>query len=333
MGRIFLVKRPQIVLGLLLLLTIASVIVCPMLGIKWISPLQIIHDSDLRFIFLTIRIPRTLVALFAGGGLAVSGMIYQSIFRNPLADPYTLGISSGASLGVALCIVSGIGGSAFGMPIVILGALVGAVVSILFIYIFAWTKESNSSTLLLSGVIVATVCSGFIMFIHFVGGLHQSFQIIRWLMGSVDGVSYSLFLFMAVPLIIIFIITGLFMPQLDQFLTGDSIAHARGINIRASRNFFIVITAIAVGSIVAVCGPIGFIGIIAPHACRLLVPGIRHRFLSICSFLLGGSFLIITDTLARSIIPPSEIPVGIITSILGGPFFLFLLFKRKKLLL
>ncbi len=325
-------KRPELMIGFLSLLTIASIIVCPMIGIKWISPLQIIHDSDLRFIFLTIRIPRTLVALFAGGGLAVAGMIYQSIFRNPLADPYTLGVSSGASLGAALCIVIGIGGSAFGMSVVTLGALIGAVVSILVIYVFAWSKESNSSTLLLAGVIVATVCSGFIMFIHFVGGLHQSFQILRWLMGGVDGVGYSLFFFMAVPLSVFFIITGLFMPQLDQFLTGDSIAHARGVDIRASRNFFIVITAVAVGSIVAVCGPIGFIGILAPHACRMLVPGIKHRFLSLCSFLLGGSFLVITDTLARSIVPPSEIPVGIITAILGGPFFLIVLFRRKSCL-
>jgi iron complex transport system permease protein len=171
------------------------------------------------------------------------------------------------------------------------------------------------------------------MFFHFVGGLHQSFQILRWLMGGVDGVSYSLFFLMVVPLTAFFIITGLFMPQLDQFLTGDNIAHSRGVNIRASRNMFIIATALAVGSIVAVCGPIGFIGILAPHACRMSVPGIRHRLLAICSFLLGGSFLVITDTLARSLAPPSEIPVGIITAMLGGPFFLVVLFRKKSRLL
>ena len=329
----FLMKRPTLMVILLSMLTIAACIVCPMIGIKWISPLNIMHDNDLRFVFLTIRIPRTLVALFAGGGLAVAGMIYQAIFRNPLADPYTLGVSSGASLGAALCIVAGIGGSAYGMSVVTFGALIGAVASILVIYAFAWSRDSNSSTLLLAGVIVATVCSGFIMFLHFVGGLHQSFQILRWLMGGVDGVSYSLFLFMVVPLAAFFIITGIFMPQLDQFLTGDNIAHSRGVNIRASRNMFIIVTALAVGSIVAVCGPIGFIGILAPHACRMMVPGIRHRLLSVCSFLLGGSFLVIADTLARSIAPPSEIPVGIITAMLGGPFFLIVLFKRKNKLL
>lgn len=326
-------KKTAVIVALLSLLTIVSTIVCPMIGIKWISPLKIMHDSDLRFVFITMRIPRTLVALFAGGGLAVAGMIYQAIFRNPLADPYTLGVSSGASLGAALCIVAGIGGSAFGMSVVTIGALAGAVASIMVIYAFAWSMESNSNTLLLAGVIVATVCSGFIMFIHFVGGLHQSFQIIRWLMGGVDGVSYSLFVLMVLPLSAFFVITALLMPQLDQFLTGDSIAYTRGVNVRASRNLFIVVTALAVGSIVAVCGPIGFIGILAPHACRMMVPGIRHRSLSLCSFLLGGSFLVIADTLARSIAPPSEIPVGIITAMVGGPFFMIILFKRKNRLL
>ena len=112
-GSMPLMKRPMAMIVLLSVLTIAAVIVCPMIGIRWISPLCIMHDSDLRFIFLNIRIPRTLVSLFVGGGLAVAGMIYQAIFRNPLADPYTLGVSSGASLGAAVCIVAGVGGTAF----------------------------------------------------------------------------------------------------------------------------------------------------------------------------------------------------------------------------
>jgi iron complex transport system permease protein len=327
------IKNPLTIVALLGIATMVTLLLCPMIGITWIAPFSIMHDSNLRFVFFTIRIPRTLVALFAGGGLAVAGMVYQALFRNPLADPYTLGVSSGASLGAALCIAAGIGGSALGFSIVTVGALTGAIASILVIYTFAWSKESNSSTLLLAGVVVATVSSGFIMFIHFVSGLHQSFQILRWIMGGVDGVSYSLFVLMAGPLLVFLVVTGIFMPQLDQFLTGDNIAHSRGINIRASRNMFIIITALAVGCIVAVCGPIGFIGIIAPHACRMMIPGVCHRLLAMSSFLLGGSFLVLADTLARSIAPPSEIPVGIITAMVGGPFFLIVLFKRKSRLL
>jgi iron complex transport system permease protein len=172
-----------------------------------------------------------------------------------------------------------------------------------------------------------------IMFVHFIGGLHKSFQIVRWIMGGVDGVNYSLLIMMCIPLFIFFVVAWFYMPQLDQLLTGDSIAHSRGVDVRFSRNIFIAIVVLAVGGIVAICGPIGFIGILAPHACRMLVPGIRHRLLAFCSFLTGGSFLVLADTLARSIVPPSEIPVGIITALLGGPFFLVVLFRNKKRLL
>ncbi len=325
-------KTVLIVTGLAVIAFVVMV-VSPMVGMVFISPQDLIHDENLRFIFFSIRMPRVLVALIAGGGLAVSGMICQGIFRNSLADPYTLGVSSGASLGAALCILAGIGGSVFGLSIVALGAFVGALCSITIIYGFAWSRESNSSTILLAGVVIATVCSGMIMFVHFVGGLHKSFQIVRWIMGGVDGVNYSLLFLMCIPLLIFFIIGWIYMPQLDQLVTGDSIAHSRGVNVRLSRNIFIAIVVLAVGGIVAICGPIGFIGIIAPHACRMLIPGIRHRLLAFCAFLSGGVFLVLADTLARSIVPPSEVPVGIITALLGGPFFLIVLFKNKKRLL
>lgn len=317
----------------LITLTLAAIAVCPMIGITTIGPQEILNDENLRFIFLSIRIPRVLVAFFAGGALAVSGMICQGIFRNPLADPYTLGVSSGASLGAALCILAGAGGSIFGLSVITAGAFAGALCSVVIIYSFAWSRESNSSTILLAGVIVATLCSGMIMFIHFVGGLHKSFQIVRWIMGGVDGVSYMLLVMMCIPITLFMIIGWIFMPQLDQLLTGDSIAYSRGVDVHVSRSVFIAIVVLAVGGIVAICGPIGFIGILAPHACRMLVPGVRHRLLSLCSFLSGGTFLVLADTLARTLVPPSEIPVGIITSLLGGPFFLIILFRNRKHLL
>jgi iron complex transport system permease protein len=326
-------KKTIISIAILLLLTMTIMIICPMIGIVTITPKKIFSDEGLRFIFFSIRIPRVLVALFAGGGLAVAGMICQGIFRNSLADPYTLGVSSGASFGAALCILCGVGGSLYGLSIVAIGSFAGALCSIIIIYSFAWSRDSNSSTILLAGVIVATLCSGMIMFVHFIGGLHKSFQIVRWIMGGVDGVNYSLLIMMCIPLFIFFVVAWFYMPQLDQLLTGDSIAHSRGVDVRFSRNIFIAIVVLAVGGIVAICGPIGFIGILAPHACRMLVPGIRHRLLAFCSFLTGGSFLVLADTLARSIVPPSEIPVGIITALLGGPFFLVVLFRNKKRLL
>lgn len=323
-------KRIGFVAAGLLLAACTAVFVTPLIGLDNFSPAGLLHDEYRRFIFLSIRIPRMLTAFFAGGGLAVCGMIYQAVFRNPLADPFTLGVSGGASLGAAICIAGGIGGSMFGISATTLGAFAGAVLSVAVVYGFTLTRQSHSNTILLAGVVVATFCLGGVMFIHVVAGVHKSYQILRWIMGGVDGVNFTLAAMMTIPLLLFFAVAAVFMPQLDLLLTGDSIAHSRGVNIQRSRIMFITMTAFAIGSIVAVCGPIGFVGIIAPHVCRLILPGIRHRILAACSFLLGGSILVFADTLARSIAPPTEIPVGIITSLLGGPFFLVILFRMKN---
>jgi len=317
---------------LLLLIGFAllSVTACPFLGIHNFTFSEIAHSEKFRHVFFVIRIPRTLAAFIAGGGLAVSGMVYQALFRNPLASPYTLGVSGGASLGAALCIALGATGSVLGFSALSFASFLGALGAVLLVYVFAWSRQSNSTTLLLAGVVVATVCSGMIMFIHYISPLRNSFQIMRWIMGGVDGISYRYLLVMAVPVLLFLLFVGMRLPQLDLFLTGDPLAHTRGINVRRSRNLFIVITALAIGAIVSVCGPIGFVGIIAPHACRILLPGSRHRLLGIGSFFLGGAFLVLSDTLARTITPPAEIPVGIITALLGGPFFLMILFKRTS---
>jgi iron complex transport system permease protein len=322
-------RKSLLRIALLGAIAFLSILACPFLGIRTISFTDLASSEDLRYIFFAIRVPRTLAAVVAGGGLAVAGMVFQALFRNPLASPYTLGVSGGASLGAALCIAVGAGESLLGFSVVSLGAFAGAAGAVLMVYSFAWSRESNATTLLLAGVVVATVCSGLIMFVHYITPLQYSFQIMRWIMGGVDGVGYTLLAIMAAPVIAYLLAAGSIMPQLDQFLAGDSIAHSRGVNVRKSRNVFIIMSALAVGAIVSVCGPIAFVGIMAPHACRMLAPGVRHRMLAVCSFLTGGMLLVISDTLARTIKPPAEIPVGIITALLGGPFFLFILFRRK----
>ncbi len=314
-------------------LSLLALLLCPFAGIKFLSLQEIISEEEFRFIFFQIRIPRTLAAFFTGGGLAVAGMVFQALFRNPLASPYTLGVSGGASLGAALCIAAGAGSSVMGVSITSLGAIGGALMSMILVYGFVLSKESNSTTLVLAGVIVSTLCSGLIMFIHQISPLHHAFQIMRWTMGGVDGVTYRLLLIMIIPLVLYLLAVTILLPQLDQFMTGDDIAYTRGVNIRLSRNLLISITAISVGFMVAICGPIGFVGIIAPHVCRIIIPGVRHRILAFCSFLVGASFLTISDTIARILVPPAEIPVGIITAIFGGPFFLIVLFRRKSRLM
>ncbi len=324
-------SRRALVLRCLLICLSALLLtaLCPFFGITQFSLAALAQNSDMRHIFLVIRVPRTLAALVAGGGLGIAGMVYQALFRNPLADPYTLGVSGGASLAAALCISLGIGGSYAGLSALTLASFAGAVCAMLIVYSFAWTRGGNATTLLLAGVVVATLCSGLVMFVYYLSDIQHSFQIMRWIMGGVDGVTYRLFAVMSIPVVLYLAYVGAFLPQLDQFLTGDSLAHSRGINVQASRNAFIVTTALAVGAIVSVCGPIGFVGIMAPHACRMLLPGARHRLLGIATFCVGGAFLTASDMLARTITPPAEIPVGILTALFGGPFFLVILFKRK----
>ncbi|NLE01472.1 MAG: iron ABC transporter permease [Fibrobacter sp.] len=314
------------IIGLLVL------IFSPFIGIKNFSLADLWKD-EYRFIFFQIRIPRTLASFLGGGGLAIAGMVYQALFRNPLASPYTLGVSGGASLGAALCIFLGAGSNLPGFSLVSAGAFTGGVAAMAIVYMFAWSKESNSTTLLLAGVIITTVCSGFIMFIHQISSLDKAFQIMRWTIGGVDGTDYTSLMVMCGTLIVYIIAIAFFLPHLDLFLTGDDIAHSRGINVARSRQILIVLTAFAVGGIVSTCGPIGFVGIIAPHVCRMIIPGTQHRMLAFTSFITGGVFLTISDVISRIIFPPTEIPVGIITALCGGPFFLLLLIRRKKRLL
>ncbi len=322
-------KRSIVIISGLVFVTIIALLICPLIGIVNVSPSRLLTDENMRYIVLTMRVPRVLAALIAGGGLAIAGMTYQALFRNPLADPYTLGVSSGAALGAALCILFEVGGAFHGLPFISFFAFAGALSAIFIVHFFAWSRESSTATLLLAGVVVATFCSGAIMFISFVGGVHKSFQILRWVVGGVDGMNFFLLSYLAVAVFTFLLVLYFFMPQLDQLLTGDELAHSRGVNIKASRNIIMTITALAIGVIVTLCGPIGFVGIIAPHACRLLIPGVRHRLLAFTSFLLGGTFLMISDALARSIAPPAEIPVGIVTALLGGPLFLFMLLRLK----
>ncbi len=327
-------KMIHLKLMIISFLSLSVLVVCPFIGIKCFSLQELISKEEIRFIFFQIRVPRTLAAFFAGGGLAVAGMVFQALFRNPLASPYTLGVSGGASLGAALCIAAGAGSTTImGISIISVGAVAGGVLSMALVCGFILSKESNSTTLVLAGVVVSTVCSGLIMFIHQISPLQHAFQIMRWTMGGVDGITYELLMMMLIPVLLFFLVVAILLPQLDQFMTGDDIAYTRGINIRLSRNLLIGITTLAVGFIVASCGPIGFVGIIAPHACRIIIPAVRHRMLAVCSFLIGASFLTISDTIARVLVPPAEIPVGIITAIFGGPFFLVVLFRRKNRLL
>jgi iron complex transport system permease protein len=317
--------------GKLLMLLFSSMIVvflAPSIGMEFIAPFG--NSGALQqSIYHELRLPRTLTAFFAGAGLSLCGMVFQALFRNPLADPYTLGIASGASCGAALAVVLGFTGSLFGLPAVTFGAFIGALFATLLLFGFATFRQSiDKLTMLLAGVALSFLFSSLLMFFQYLGDPHDSFFIIRWLMGGMETIGYkSLFLFLPFEVIsVVIIFTQL--PQLDHLLTGDDIARSRGVNIRKTRILLLLATTLLVGAIVAVCGPIGFIGLIVPHLSRVLFSW-KHVWTGPATALMGGVLLVIADTIARTIIAPTEIPVGVITALLGAPFFLWVLFSTS----
>ena len=322
--------------GILIALFIGSIVVLltmPLIGMK-LTPLQaVLHPAGSGIegeIFWRIRIPRVLAAWLAGAGLAAAGMAFQALFRNSLATPFTLGVASGAALGAALSIRFGIALSIVGISSTPLWAFAGASVSILLVYGITRTRRGmNTATMLLAGVAVSFFFSSLNLFTQYISDFTHTFRIIRWLMGGVQVVGYRSVLEM-LPLVLGGLLITLWLTrELDILTTGEEMAAGRGVDVVRTRNLLFFSASLMVGGVVAVCGPIGFVGLMVPHICRLLV-GPGHRYLAPASILAGGSFLTLCDTFARTIIAPAEIPVGVITALLGGPFFLALLIRDQK---
>ncbi len=316
--------------------SVVVLLTMPLIGMKF-TPLQAVLDpagSGIEGeIFWRIRIPRVLAAWLAGAGLAAAGMVFQALFRNSLATPFTLGVASGAALGAALSIRFGIVLSIAGISSTPLWAFAGASVSILLVYgitigITGARRAMNTATMLLAGVAVSFFFSSLNLFTQYISDFTHTFRIIRWLMGGVQVAGYKSILEM-LPLVLGGLVITLWLTrELDILTTGEEMAAGRGVDVARTRNLLFFGSSLMVGGVVAVCGPIGFVGLMVPHICRLLV-GPGHRFLAPASILAGGTFLTVCDTFARTIIAPAEIPVGVITALLGGPFFLALLIRDK----
>ncbi|MCK9264146.1 MAG: iron ABC transporter permease [Desulfomonilia bacterium] len=321
----------------LLGLTILAIVVAvgaPFTGMQFISlrsvldPVSAGTDYD---IFWRIRVPRVCISFLAGAGLAISGMAYQAMFRNLLATPYTLGVASGASLGAACYVHLGFMFSLLGIPGISVFAFCGAVLAVAFVYGITMLrgKRLASSTLLLAGVAISFFFSSLILFIQYLSTFAHSFQIVRWLMGAISVVGFE-----PVRQLTPFVLCGSLVilylrHELNLLMAGEDLSTSRGVNVNRTRQFTFFATSLMVGGVVAVCGPIGFMGMMAPHICRLII-GADHRYLAPATLLFGGVFLTVCDTIARTIIAPAEMPVGIITALLGGPFFIWLLVGRSS---
>jgi len=282
-------------------------------------------------IVLMQRLPRVLLGLLAGGGLAVAGAIFQAMLRNPLATPHTLGVSAGGSLGAVLAI--SLGWSAPGhWPVgtVQLFALGGALVNISIIYLLARRKDMLSPLkLLLAGVTLGLISSAMIMFVRFISDPQKLVMVDRWLMGGLEVQGYrsvASVLPLLVPALALLVMQANAMNQLS---LGEEMAVGRGVNVRAVQMESFLGGSILTAAVVSVAGPIGFVGLIVPHVLRTLF-GPDHRVLLVLSFFGGGAFLAAADTVARSAFAPSELPVGVLTAMMGGPFFLLLLVTQMR---
>jgi iron complex transport system permease protein len=287
---------------------------------------SLMRGDDVEARILTdVRMPRVSLAFLSGAGLATAGMSFQALFRNALATPYTLGVSAGASLGAALYVHMGVMVSFAGIPGQAFAAFAGAVGAIALVYGLGRTAGTLSpSTLLLAGVAVSFLCTSVILAIQYVGDVSTSFRIGRWLVGGLEIVGFAPVLhvlpFVLIGLVILF---GL-SRELDLLVIGDESAASRGVPVQTVKHLLFGASTLMVGGIVATCGPIGFVGLVVPHIGRILL-GPRHRTLAPFCAVGGGAFLVVCDTVGRMILAPIEIPVGIITSLIGGPFFLALL--------
>ena len=287
-------------------------------------------DKVDTIIFWQIRVPRVVLALLAGAGLSLGGVVFQALFRNPLATPFTLGVASGASLGVTIAMVTGIHFTLVGLSATSLASLLGAILSIALVYGVARASGKTSpSTMLLGGVAISFFFSSLILLLQYLSDAGSSFRILHWLMGDLSRASMDSVLQLAPFVISGIVIVSIFYKELNLLSITDDIAASRGVDVHRTQKLLFFAVSLMVAGIITVCGPIGFVGIMAPHICRILI-GANHRFLIPASILFGASFLTLCDTLARNITSTAEVPVGIVTAILGGPFFLWLLFSKKN---
>lgn len=285
-------------------------------------------ESPDQEILFYARIPRVILAALAGGALAMSGVIFQALLRDALATPFTLGVQSGAALGAVVSIC--FGWRSFGpLPAVWVTAFAGAAVTIaVVVSIAAEGRRMSSFTLLLTGVTINSICMAAILFLHYTAGFTQSFAIVRWLMGGIESRAYTTLVALSVLTVIALITAIVKANDFNVLAVGEEWAATRGVNLSSLMLLAYLLGSLLTASVTAFTGPIGFIGLLIPHALRLVV-GADHRVLIPTSFFVGAGFLIVCDTVARTVMAPTEIPVGVITALLGGPFFIWLLRSRR----
>jgi len=326
-------------IAILLLILVASAIFLPFIGQTFRAPdtdcpLEKEIYADIYWHIYWLRFHRTALALIAGSGLALAGLVFQAMFRNPLATPYTLGVASGAAFGAALCLRLPIIPPLIGViPTVSLGAFIGAALAMAIVLGLSRRRDTSTEQMLLAGVAVNFLFASMIVLVQYLSDPNNAFQILRWTMGGVENATFASDWLQLTPVVVLLVVYLMLQSRtLNVFVTGSDRAKSLGVNVERFRLILFVVTSLVVGFIVSITGPIGFVGLLVPHVARLLV-GPDHRLLIISTAFIGAIFLAVCDTMGRVIAHLAqlgEFPVGIITSMLGAPFFLWLLLKRKE---
>lgn len=317
------------------LLAVVTIVLAPLVGSTHIS-LARVFDRSIPFaenvdaqVFFVARLPRVLAAAMVGAALAAAGVVFQAMLRNPLATPFTLGVSAGSSLGAMLAILFGASATLGPLSPVPLASLAGAIVAAAIVYWLATRpgRPISTSVLLLAGVTLNSFFSALILFAQFLADYAQVYRAARWLMGDLDVGGFTPLLG-AVPLVVAaFALFAVLPSSLNLLSLGKDAAAARGVDVARTQRMAFISASLATAAAVSLAGPIGFIGIVVPHLVRLLVGG-DHRIVLPASALFGASFLIACDLVARTVLAPVEMPVGVITAMIGGPFFLWLLVRK-----
>lgn len=326
-------RAKLLVIFFLFLLLISVLFIVPLIGSQPLQVQQIIDylkgiETTSGIIFFRIRIPRILLAIITGASLALAGVVFQALLRNPLATPYTLGVSSGGALGAVLVIKLGVSFSWWGFSTIQISAFIGSIATITLVYLLARRQRRISVyVMILAGVTLSYFFGAMILMLHFLADFTETRQMVRWMMGGLDVVNSEI-LWRSLPLIFIsYLVLFSQARMLNILSTSEEIALSKGIAVERVQKIAFLFSSLLTGLVVAISGPIGFVGLIIPHFLRLII-GYDHRYLIPASLLLGGSFLAICDTVARTILAPVDIPVGIITALIGGPFFVWLLVRR-----
>ena len=317
-------------------LTMAALILAPLVGSTSIS-LRRAFDWSMPFrdnadaqIFFIARLPRTLAGAIVGALFAAAGVVFQGLLRNPLATPFTLGVSTGAALGAVTAITFNWSIAIAGISAVPVAAFAGSLIAVAIVYALAQARHRGLSTtvLLLAGVTMNAFFSAVILFVQYFASFADTYRTLRWLMGDLDVSSYQPILAALPASIAALAVFAWLARPLNLLSLGSDSAESRGLDVTRAQRAAFLSASLATGAAVSIGGPIGFVGIIIPHLVRLMV-GPDHRLVLPAATLFGAAFLVGCDVVARTILAPVELPVGIITAMIGGPFFLWLLIRKR----